>query len=263
MHGSAVGGGAPSPKAAAIVFAGGAGERMNTLSTPKQFLQIHGQSILEHTLRHFLYHPRVGTIVVVCLQSWMDVARAQLTRHIADERVVLVPGGRTTQESVYHGLDALRGTVGADVPVLVHDAVRPLIAGALIDAVIDSVVSHGNGVTVSAQNETVVTMGEDDLIDGVLDRSRTRAAKAPQGFTFGSLMEAHDWAVTEGRNDFIDSASLMRARGHRLHPVEGPMENIKVTTPTDFYILRAVLDAHEAQQVFGFQVADPREARRP
>lgn len=58
-------------------------------------------------------------------------------------------------------------------------------------------------------------------------------------------------AQKEGKTDFIDSASLMQYYGYRLNAVEGPMENIKITTPSDFYIFRAIMDARENLQILG------------
>lgn len=249
-----------TPPVHAIVFAGGTGERMNSLSTPKQFLRIHGQTILQHTLAHFLNNPDVDGVVVVCLREWLpDVERELgplLSGGHGSQAGLVVPGGATSQDSIYNGLTALReARVPNDAIVLVHDAVRPLIDGDLIRRNIDSVHQHGSAVTVAPEWETVVTLGPDGLIDSVLDRGHTRVAKAPQAFRLGSLLAAHDTARAEGRHDYIDSASLMKGAGHPLHPVAGPVANIKVTTPTDYYILRAVLDAQEAQQVFGLHVA--------
>lgn len=55
-----------------------------------------------------------------------------------------------------------------------------------------------------------------------------------------------------GRHDFIDSCSMMSSYGYKLHTVIGPMENIKITTPTDYFIFKAMVDVHENQQIFGF-----------
>ena len=63
--------------------------------------------------------------------------------------------------------------------------------------------------------------------------------------------KAHQKAQAEGLNDFIDSASLMQYYGHELFTVEGPAENIKITTPSDFYVFRAIMDARENLQILG------------
>ena len=90
------------------------------------------------------------------------------------------------------------------------------------------------------------------MICNTTERSTARIARAPQSFILEELMEAHRKAIAEGNNTMIDSASLMMHYGHKLHVVEGPIENIKITTPSDYYIFRAIFEARENSQIFGF-----------
>ena len=92
---------------------------------------------------------------------------------------------------------------------------------------------------------------EDGVITNIIDRKQCQLARAPQCFRLGELHDAHHKAVEEGRGDFIDSASLMSYYGHKLYEVEGANSNIKITTPSDFYIMRAIMDAEESSQIFG------------
>ena len=76
-------------------------------------------------------------------------------------------------------------------------------------------------------------------------------AKAPQSFRLTDLVKAHQKAVDEGMLDCIDTAYLMQMNGYDIYTVEGSPENIKITTPTDFYLFRALVDARENSQIFG------------
>lgn len=76
-------------------------------------------------------------------------------------------------------------------------------------------------------------------------------AKAPQCFYLGEFYNSHIRAKKDGYLNFIDSASLMQFYGYKLYTVQGPAENIKITTPGDFYIFRAIVDARENSQIFG------------
>ena len=75
--------------------------------------------------------------------------------------------------------------------------------------------------------------------------------KSPQSFRLGELMAAHQKIVESGVKDCIDTAYLMQQTGHSVYVVEGSPENIKITTPTDFYTFRALIDARENSQIFG------------
>ena len=83
-----------------------------------------------------------------------------------------------------------------------------------------------------------------------MERSQCFMARAPQCFRLSDLLGSHRKAIEE-QKEFIDSASMMRHYGYDLYTVEGAIENIKITTPSDFYIFRAIADAREGSQIFG------------
>ena len=83
-------------------------------------------------------------------------------------------------------------------------------------------------------------------------RNDSLIARAPQSFVLKDILAAHRQAHSEGIGNFIDSCTMMSHYGHEMHTIIGPMENIKITTPTDFFIFRAMVEVHENQQIFGF-----------
>ena len=85
------------------------------------------------------------------------------------------------------------------------------------------------------------------------DRAHSRVAKAPQCFWLDDILGAHQKALAEGREDFIDSCTMMQHYGFKLHMTDGPYENIKITTPDDFYTMRAILQVKEDAQIYGIE----------
>ena len=164
----------------------------------------------------------------------------------------IVPGGITGQDSIYAGLKAAEeiGDSENDI-VLIHDGVRPLINEKIITECIECVRANKNAITVAPAIETIITLNEDKMIQNVLERSQCLMARAPQCFYLEDIMRAHENAIKAGKHDFIDSASMMRYYGHNLSVVEGPMENIKITTPMDFYTFKGLFEAREQSQLFG------------
>jgi 2-C-methyl-D-erythritol 4-phosphate cytidylyltransferase len=98
----------------------------------------------------------------------------------------------------------------------------------------------------------VLVVAADNSIDEVPSRDDTRLARAPQSFYLDDILAAHRRAMAEGRHDFIDSCTMLQHYGKKLYLIEGPQENIKITTPDDFYTMRALLDAKEEAQIYGF-----------
>lgn len=233
-----------------LIFAGGAGRRMNSRSKPKQFLKLYGKEIIIHTLENFQNHPEVDNIVVVCIKGWITYLQKLLAQYNIDKVRLIVAGGKTGQESIYNGLCALSDFATADSIVLVHDGVRPFVTDTLISECIKSVKKNGSAITVTPAIETIVEL-EGKKISAITDRSKCYLAKAPQCFYLGELLAAHEKAIEDGNTNMIDSASLMKHYGHELYVVQGSADNIKITTPADFYSFRALYDARENQQIFG------------
>ena len=235
----------------ALIFAGGTGQRMNTASKPKQFLELHGKPIIIYTLEHFQYHNLIDGIILVCLADWIPYCKELLEKYHIDKVAKIVPGGSNGQESIFNGLKAASEYYPEDSVVLIHDGVRPLINEQVITDDIASVKTNGSAITVSPAIETIVRKQQDGHVGDIFDRSSCEMAKAPQCFYLKDIYDVHLRARKEGKDDFIDSASIMQHYGHELSTVLGPAENIKITTPSDFYIFRAIIDARENMQIMG------------
>lgn len=235
----------------AVIFAGGSGKRMNTVSKPKQFLELRGKPIIIYTLELFDSHPDIDGIVVVCLESWIPYLQKQLRKFEINKVVDVVPGGETGQDSIFNGLNCAHNHFPDDSIVLIHDGVRPLITAQTISDNIETVKKLGNCITCIPATETFVVKQEGGGLT-IPTRANSLIARAPQSFYLKDIYAEHLKAREENKHDFIDSCTMMSHYGHKLSTIIGPMENIKITTPTDFFILRAMVEVHENQQIFGF-----------
>lgn len=236
---------------AALIFAGGVGSRMNHQAKPKQFLELHGKPIIVYTLEIFQSHAEVDVIVVVCIADWIDHMRELLGQYGLTKVVGVVEGGSTGQLSIYNGLLAIEQQYPSDTAVIIHDGVRPLIDHSIISANIAQVQETGNAITTAPTVETFVVVDDNMQVQEVPSRPHSRLAKAPQSFLLSDILTAHRAALNDGLSDVVDSCSLMHHYGHAITLVEGPVENIKITNPTDFYIFRAIVEARESGQIFG------------
>jgi len=240
-------------QAAALIFAGGTGTRMSSRTRPKQFLELNGKPIIIHTLEYFEESPCVDFICVVCLEGWIKQLETMLRRFGITKVRYIVPGGETGQDSIFRGLDAVYKGEGSpdDILMLIHDGVRPLINQQIIEDCVECARVNGNAVTVTNASETIITVDDSSEIDEVIDRKRVKLARAPQCFFLNDIYSAHIRARSEGYTGAIDSATLMRHYGQKLFTVEGPVENIKITTPSDYYMARAIMEERENSQIFG------------
>lgn len=233
----------------ALIFAGGTGQRMGETSVPKQFLSAYSKPIIVHTIEPFQECNMIDSIVVVCISDHIEYMRSLCGRYELTKVVSIVNGGNSGQGSIFNGLKELVRLYGINYDVvLIHDGVRPLIDVPLIEANIACVKKNGNSVTVAPATETVVLLN-DEVVDKVMDRKYCRIAKAPQSFRLKDIYNAHLKAVEENKLDFIDSAMLMQHYGHHIHTVTCSSENLKITTPMDYFLFKAILDARENEQI--------------
>ena len=202
-------------------------------------------------------HPDIDAIVVACLEEWIPYLQKLIEKYNLKKVKKIVPGGRSGQGH----LSWLTGSRSRSLKkeksiVLIHDGVRPMIYKKTIDDNLQSVREHGSAITSVAVKETVLVVSEDNSIKEVPNRKDTRLARAPQSFYLDEIIGLHRRAIAEGKDDFIDSCSMMQYYGRKLYLIDGPQENIKITTPDDFYTMRALLDAKEEAQIFGFEAEE-------
>lgn len=237
-----------------VIFAGGVGTRMHSKERPKQFLELYNKPIIIHTLDVFQRCKEIDAIVVVCIEPWIQYLENLLYQFRIDKVKKVVPGGKTGQLSIYNGLLAAKEVAeGNEAIVLIHDGVRPLITDEVLKNNIESVQIHGSAITTAKVKETIVVVNSDGAIDYVTDREKSRVAKAPQSFWLTDILSAHEQALSEGKNSFIDSCTMMQYYGKLMFLVDGPYDNIKITTPDDFYTMRAVLEARENAQIYEYE----------
>ena len=236
----------------ALIFAGGVGKRMGNSGVPKQFLKLYGKEIIIYTLEVFENNKNIDGIIISCLREKIDDLKKIIKKNNLKKVVSIIPGGSTGQESIYNGLREIEKKYSKTDIVLIHDGVRPLINDDTINDNINLVKEKGNAITTAPAIETIIKLKkEEEVIDDIYNRSECFMARAPQSFLLKDILEVHEKAIEQKKIDFIDSASIMKYYGHNLNIINGPSENIKITTPSDFYIFKAILDMKENLNIFG------------
>jgi len=214
---------------AAVIAAAGRGERAGA-DVPKQYRPIGGEPMIRATLRAFLAHPRIDFVQPVINPNDRDTYHHAIAG--LEDLLPPVAGGVTRQASVRAGLEALVSRRPG--LVLIHDAARPFVSGALIDRAIGAGRTCGAAVPGIALADTVKSIDKSAIVTETLDRSRLRTVQTPQAFTFNLILEAHRRAVAAQRENFTDDAALAEWAGQRVSVFEGEADNLKVTTSDDF-----------------------------
>lgn len=229
------------PVVSVLVAAGGRGLRLGA-PEPKQFLVVGGRSILEHSLAACVEHPDIAEVIVAVPPEY----RAALAERVGAEgwtRVRVVEGGARRQDSVARALAASRPD--ADV-IVIHDAARPFVSAALIDATVAGALAHGAAIAALPVRDTVKQAGgaRDEgarPIKATLPREDIYLAQTPQAFRREVLQQAIDEGHARGL-DATDEAMLVEQAGLPVHLVMGDPVNLKITTTDDLAWARARLE---------------------
>ena len=160
--------------------------------------------------------------------------------------ILLTQGGDTRQQSVLNGLYALPAECEY---VAVHDAARPFVTRNILKKTLESAVEYGSGVACTRVTDTIKRVDDDGRVM-TLNRNELRAVQTPQVFAADLLKAALQSAITDGAA-ITDDCSAVERMGKEVHLTAGSEENIKITTPEDFYTMRAILEAKENAQIYG------------
>ena len=237
-----------------LILAGGVGQRMRRTGMPKQFLEVFGKPIIVYTLQKFEYCEDVDEVVIACHASWKEYMEALVERYGLKKIKAIISGGKDRQDSVLNGLKYIQTHgASADDVVIIHDGVRPLIHESILSENVRVAKKYGNAMTVRPVIESVVITEKEEA--GFADfkkRDDTYSLTAPQSFKLNVLTKAYeDIKGKDTPMPLLDSALVFTYLGNNIHIIKENNNNLKVTTPEDYYILKAMLELEENRYVFG------------
>ncbi len=211
-----------------MIAAAGSGQRLGA-GGPKAFVELAGRPMLEWSLDAFRASSTIAGIVVA--------APPGHDAQVAERGVVAVVGGEHRSESVANAL-----ALCTEEFVVVHDAARPLVTPALIDAIVKELAADEDAAGVIAATpvtDTIKQVGNEGQVERTLDRSGLWAVQTPQVFRADALREA--LSDPDSLPDASDDAMLVERRGGRVVIHSTSPDNVKVTTPFDLRVAELLL----------------------
>jgi len=239
----------------AIILAAGVGQRMRSGGLPKQFVSLMGKPIIIYTLEKFEQCPEIDRVIIVCHGGYVEHMKKLLEYYPISKVSQIIVGGSDRQNSLLRGLELIFEEENADDDIIViHDGVRPLVKIATIQENIRIAKQYGCAMTVHPVTESVVVAQDEDVdFTNFKKRTDTYSLTSPQSFRAREIREVFDnpRALREGDIPLLDAAMVYAKAGKNVHLVKEQGINLKVTTPEDYYILKAILELEENKYVFG------------
>lgn len=227
---------------AAVIVAAGKGLRMGA-DVPKQYLPLCGRPVLWHTLQAFEACAAIDRIAVCVPEKDMGFCRSEILDSLKPPvKSFLVAGGRERQESVYNGILALDRPACRDGIVVIHDGVRPFVRDTDIRRCIRTAAMTGACILGIPATDTLKQVDRRGLVEKTLSRHSVWLAQTPQAFRYALIRSAHETARQKGVLG-TDDAQLVEIGGGSVRVIRGDRGNLKITTPEDLVLARAMCAA--------------------
>lgn len=225
-----------STKFWAVVPAAGVGKRMQA-DKPKQYLELSGKTVLEHTLTRLLQADVFSAIAVAVSKEDPYWPELEISKNA---KVIVAAGGKERADSVLSALQALNAKASDNDWVLVHDAARPCITRSDIHQLINFLQEDAVGGILALSSHDTLKKVEGSQIIKTIDRSQIWRALTPQMFRYGLLKTALEVAI--GNPEITDEASALEMQGLAVNIVEGRSDNIKITRPEDLALAQFYME---------------------
>jgi len=224
-----------------LIIAGGVGARMQQ-AVPKQFMTVKDKPVIIYTLEAFEKHPSIDVIAVVCLDGWDNILLSYAKQYNITKLKHIFPAGSVGQESIRNGIYGLKEFYNKDDIVLIHDAIRPMLSAEVISECIATTKQHGNAIVCIPCQEAMLETENKISSNSSYPRDNLKRTQTPQGFRLETIIGAHEKAKQLGITNSVASCTLMIEVGETVYFSAGSEKNIKLTTPEDVEIFKALLD---------------------
>ena len=230
----------------AVIMAGGSGTRMGGGELPKQFLELCGRPIVIYTLEEFLKCGRIDEYYIGINPAWKELMEELVVKYVPEHagRIHIVGGGSDRNATLFNVMEAIEDRFGASDEhyIITHDAVRPFVTQRMIDENIEKVKISGAVDTVVPAKDTIIESDDGVLVSAIPDRKRMYQSQTPQSFNLTLLKNAYLSLSEEEKAVLTDACRICVMRDHEVSLAEGSDMNIKITTPSDLIIARAIAE---------------------
>ena len=232
----------------AVILAGGTGSRMGSTDMPKQFLEIKGKPILNHTVEKFLPNPKFEKIIVLSPKAWLGHTREIIRKYTGkNDKIVVIEGGATRNETIMNAIRYIDGQYGLDddTVIVTHDSVRPFLTHRIIEENIAAAQQYGACDTVIPATDTIVESLDHTAVTSVPDRAYLYQGQTPQSFRMLKFESLYKSLTEEEKQILTDAVKAFVIKGEQVVLVDGAASNIKITYPSDVEMAKAILGAEK------------------
>lgn len=223
----------------ALILSGGTGVRMGT-DIPKQYIKVDGRPIIFYVLDTFEAHKMIDRIQIVADERWHDL----ISQYTGKKLAGFSKPGVNRQVSILNGLADILTYADSEDHVIIHDAARPLLSGAMITQILKTLKDH-EAVTPILPLKDTIYLYENGIFTGTAERSKLAAGQAPEGFLLGRYYEAVKKLLPDRILHITGSLQAALEAGMDAAPIPGDEGNFKITTMEDLENFRQIINSNK------------------
>lgn len=228
----------------AEILAGGKGTRMGNINIPKQFITLGEIPVIIHTIEKFLLNDKFEKIIVVSPKEWINYTKDIIKKFIGeDNRLVVVVGGKDRNESIMSGIHYIESNFGIndDDIIVTHDSVRPFLTHRIIEENIEAALEYGAVDTAIEAVDTIIQSLDGEKINNIPIRDTMYQGQTPQSFNIKKIISLYNDLTEDEKSVLTDACKICALKGEAVKIVKGELFNIKITTPYDLKVAKAIL----------------------
>ncbi|MCR4787200.1 MAG: 2-C-methyl-D-erythritol 4-phosphate cytidylyltransferase [Lachnospiraceae bacterium] len=218
----------------ALILSGGIGKRLGG-DIPKQYITVKGRMVITRCIFKMLECEAIDAFQIVADEKWHDKILKELEKDGFDTAMFrgFSEPGKTRQLSILNGLYDIAKYASEKDTVIIHDAARPNVSKALLDACVEECKLYDGVIPVLPMKDTVYLSNDGTSISRVIDRSRIFAGQAPEAFKLGKYLKANEALLPEDILHINGTTEPAVLAGLNVCMIHGDETNYKITTKED------------------------------
>lgn len=229
----------------AIILSGGIGSRMGG-GVPKQYIEVYGNPIIWYCLKAFINNSHIDMLIIGCADEWLSYVKEQVDTFQTNKNILYSKPGETRQYSIFNALlEAEKNGIDSNDIVIIHDAARPLVSGALINSCLNACKTADGVLPIIPVKDTLYQSVDGSHITNLLKRDELYAGQAPEAFRFGKYLSLHKNMERTQLLKINGSTEIAYIGGLDVKLIKGDVMNFKITTPEDLTNFETIIKQKE------------------
>lgn len=227
-----------------IILSGGIGSRINIIDTPKQYFEVDGKMVIEHSIEKFVKNPKINLVVIVCAKEWEPKIASRTQKYDLEGKILFAMQGTSRQESILNGMKKVEKFCNENDLVVIHDAARPFVRIETIEMCLDECYDC-LGVMPALNVKDTIYLIKDNVIDKALNRDLLVAGQSPECFKFTEYLKLFDTMTSDELQTIRGSSEIAVRNGKKIKIIDGDENNFKITTNIDIEKYCSLIDSRD------------------